>query len=116
MKHRSLVPLAWLFAAASVASAQEVRTKLREGHLSKLSIGYQPMDWSFEERDGREVRLLKEVRLWEASVVVMPMNPEAAVTAVKGSGGAFAVDDAIASEAALLALAHEESAMRGRRS
>lgn len=64
-------------------SAQDTAVKLREGHLSKLSIGYQSMDDALEERDGRTVRLLKEIKLWETSVVVFPMNPEAAVSGMK---------------------------------
>lgn len=68
---------------SSAPSAQDTAVKLREGHLSKLSIGYESMDDSLEERDNRTVRLLKEIKLWETSVVVFPMNPEAAVSGMK---------------------------------
>lgn len=64
-------------------SAQDTAVKLREGHLSKLSIGYETMDDALEDRDGRTVRLLKEVKLWETSVVVFPMNPQATISRVK---------------------------------
>lgn len=64
-------------------SAQDTATKLREGHLSKLSIGYETMAESFEDRNGQRVRLLHEVKLHEVSVVVFPMNPEATVQGVK---------------------------------
>lgn len=64
-------------------SAQDVRTKLLEGHLGKLSIGYETMDDANADRDGRRVRLLQELKLWETSVVVFPMNTEAAVSRVK---------------------------------
>jgi len=74
----------WIKARLSKApSAQDVRTKLLEGHLKKMSIGYETMDHAFEDRDGQRVRLLKEVKLWETSVVVMPMNPEATIARVK---------------------------------
>lgn len=69
---------------SSAPSAQDIRTKLVEGHLNRLSIGYETLDDSIEEQsDGRRVRLLKEVKLWETSVVVFPMNPEAVISRVK---------------------------------
>jgi len=64
-------------------SVQDVRTKLLEGHLNKLSIGYEALKFAYEDREGKMVRLLQEVKLWEASVVVIPMNPEAVVSRVK---------------------------------
>lgn len=74
----------WIKARLSKApSAQDTRTKLLEGHLNKMSIGYETMDHAFEDRDGQRVRMLKELKLWESSVVVIPMNPEAAIARVK---------------------------------
>lgn len=71
---------------SSVASAQEVRTKLLEGHLKKLSIGYSPINWEYGRgKDDEPVRLLKEVKLYEVSVVVFPANPQAAVSSVKAA-------------------------------
>jgi hypothetical protein len=70
-------------------SAVDTTTKMREGHLGKLSIGYETMDDSFEDRDGMRVRLLNDVKLWETSVVVFPMNPKAAITGVKSLLGAM---------------------------
>jgi uncharacterized protein len=68
-------------------SAQDVAIKAREGHLNRMSIGYEVMEEGFEDRkiDGASyrVRLLKEIKLWETSVVVFPMNTEAAITSVK---------------------------------
>lgn len=72
---------------SSAPSAQDHAVKIREGHLSKMSIGYETMDESFEDRevDGMSVRvrLLKEIKLWETSVVVFPMNPEATISSMK---------------------------------
>ncbi|MBD3946477.1 HK97 family phage prohead protease [Nocardioides ganghwensis] len=70
-------------AFSSIPSAQAVRTLLTEGHLSRLSIGYEPVDYVYEARDGQQVRVLKSVRLWETSVVVFPANPRASVSAIK---------------------------------
>lgn len=74
---------------SSAPSAQDVRTKLLEGHLTKMSIGYEPTAYKFEERDGKTVRLLEEIKLWETSVVVFPMNPEATISRVKSLAGAL---------------------------
>jgi HK97 family phage prohead protease len=52
---------------------------LKNGVLKGLSIGYDTMQESFQ--DG--VRLLKELRLWEVSIVTFPMNLSAGVTSVK---------------------------------
>lgn len=69
---------------SSAASAQDVRTKLLEGHLDRMSIGYDPVEYAFMDgEDGSRNRKLIEIKLWEASVVVFPMNPEAAISRVK---------------------------------
>jgi uncharacterized protein len=74
----------WVKANLSRApSAEDTRTKMTEGHLSKMSIGYEPMDYAYEDREGQRIRLLKEVKLWESSVVVFPMNTAALIGRVK---------------------------------
>lgn len=70
---------------SSAPSAQDARTKLVEGHLNRMSIGYEPVGFTFGEQDGQRVRFLTEVKLWETSVVVFPMNPEAVVSRVKAA-------------------------------
>ncbi len=64
-------------------SVVDVTTKMKEGHLNRMSIGYETMEEKFEDRDGARVRLLVEVKLWETSAVVFPMNPEAVIQGVK---------------------------------
>jgi HK97 family phage prohead protease len=64
-------------------SVQDVATKMQEGHVNRLSIGYEAMDYAFEDREGLKVRILKEIKLWETSAVVFPMNPKAAIEGVK---------------------------------
>lgn len=56
-----------------------------------LSIGYSTMKWEMTTIDGKSVRLLKEVRLWEYSLVTFPMNDEAMLTGAKSwlEGPAF---------------------------
>lgn len=69
---------------ASTPDAQAVRQKAREGHLSRMSIGYQPIQYEYERGDdGQLIRVLKEVKLLEASVVPLPMNEDATITGIK---------------------------------
>lgn len=94
---------------SSAPSAQDTAIKAREGHLTKMSIGYETMAESWEDRelDGMtlKVRLLDEIKLWETSVVVFPMNPEAAITSMK----AMAVEYLTAESRAALVKALEEA-------
>ena len=58
---------------------REAYALLKQGALRGLSIGYD----TIKEVWHGSVRRLKEVRLWEWSLVTFPMNPKAQVTAVK---------------------------------
>ena len=64
-----------------VARAREVLSLMRAGALDGLSIGFRTVKGV---RDGKSgVRRLKEIDLWEISVVTFPMLPEARVETVK---------------------------------
>jgi Escherichia/Staphylococcus phage prohead protease len=69
--------------ALDVQRARETHSLMKMGAVKGLSIGYDPIvvDYSRMEKDN--VRILREVKLWEYSVTPFPMNPEATVTAVK---------------------------------
>lgn len=71
---------------ASTARGQEVAQLMRDGVLTELSIGFDPVKSSTvrEVIDGTlvEVRQLSEVRLFEVSLVTWAANPDALVTAV----------------------------------
>lgn len=59
---------------------------LRDNAISGLSIGYDPIPGGTDYTkgdDGDPVRNLRELRLWEFSLVTHPMNEQAAVTALK---------------------------------
>lgn len=73
---------------ASTSKAQDVRRLLVEGHLSRLSIGYETV----RDRWEGKVRHIVEARLWEVSAVVFPANPDARVLVAKSAGGPV-VDD-----------------------
>lgn len=64
-----------------VARAKDARELMSAGAVTGLSIGYETVveefDWD------TEIRTLKEVKLWEYSVVPFPMNPEAQIASVK---------------------------------
>lgn len=69
----------------STALAQDVRTiaaeRVAAGKSVGLSIGYEVVD---AERNSNGVRVLKELRLFEVSIVTVPANSAATVTTVKG--------------------------------
>lgn len=56
-----------------------VYEQLKDGRLDSMSFGYQVLDYSME----RDVTELKELELFEVSVVPIPANPAALVTEVK---------------------------------
>lgn len=67
----------------STQPAQEAKTvaleRLAAGKQVGLSIGYLPVDWSFENRGGQRVRLLKAIELKEFSLVSLPAAKGAAI-------------------------------------
>ena len=60
---------------------KDVHELMRAGAIDSMSIGYMTREAEYEE--GGDVRRLKEVELWEVSLVTFPMNENARVTAVK---------------------------------
>ena len=64
-----------------LARGREVLSLMREGVLDGLSIGFRTIKGHTDKKSG--IRRLKEIDLWEISVVTFPMQPDARVTAVK---------------------------------
>jgi HK97 family phage prohead protease len=60
-------------------TAQKAYLLLKARVIKGMSIGYDAIKDAVENG----VRILKEIRLWEGSVVTFPMNPAAMVTAIK---------------------------------
>ena len=56
-------------------------TLAKNGALTGMSIGYATKDSVFDKKTG--VRQLKELELWEVSLVTFPMNEAATITRVK---------------------------------
>jgi len=69
---------------SSVQSAQDILTKVKEGHLNRLSIGYDTVKTTFDQRSG--IRYLTEVKLYEVSVVTFAANEEATILSAKSIG------------------------------
>lgn len=64
-----------------VAKAKEVHALAKAGAIGGLSVGYRTVK---SMMDGA-VRVLKEVELWEVSLVTFPMNLQGKITAVKAA-------------------------------
>jgi hypothetical protein len=73
------------FAISKTTLGSDVRTLLRDGSLDSFSIGYLPRESEIDKKSG--TRRLLEIELVEASVVSIPMNPQALVTGVKELDG-----------------------------
>lgn len=61
---------------------KEAYTLMKAGAIDSLSIGYRTMKYGYAGPQD-EVRLLKEVDLFEVSLVTFPMNESAVITGVK---------------------------------
>lgn len=61
--------------------AREALSDVRMGAINGLSIGFRTVVADTDKR--RNVRILKEIELFEASLVTFPMNEEARITSVK---------------------------------
>lgn len=66
----------------AVAKAREVLNLMRAGALDGLSIGFKAQRTSRDARSG--VRKIHKVDLWEISVVMFPMLPQARVLRSRG--------------------------------
>ena len=61
--------------------AQEAYELMKVGAIKGLSIGFNPTVKEYD--DNKKVRYIKEVDLWEISLVTFPANTRAKVTVVK---------------------------------
>lgn len=70
---------------SSAPSSQDIAIKAKEGHLREISIGYVVIDSEMirDEATGRRVRLLKELKVIEISLVSRASNDMALVGEVK---------------------------------
>ncbi len=74
------------------ARATYIRMKRRKeaGKPIGLSIGYEPKAWEYDPEDSalpdwQRGRLLKEIKLWEISIVTFPANEQATIQNIKST-------------------------------
>ncbi|WP_115827531.1 HK97 family phage prohead protease [Xenorhabdus cabanillasii] len=63
--------------------AKRVHAHMKAGSLSGLSIGYILKDWEYDRT--KEAFLLKDLDLWEVSLVTFPANDDARISNVKSA-------------------------------
>ena len=73
----------WVKGDKRIEDAVRAHNLMRGTGPKGLSIGYRVKDFDIEEFEGGVVTKLKEIDLFEVSVVGFAMNPKADVTAVK---------------------------------
>ena len=71
----------WVEGKLTLASpkAQEIHALIVDGVVDSMSIGYRTID----AEDAGDIRKLKELELWEVSMVTFPMNSEARIAEAK---------------------------------
>ena len=69
------------FKISQTTLGQDIHTLLKDGALDSFSIGYLPTEVEFDDVG---VRKLMAIDLMEVSVVAIPANDKASITAVKG--------------------------------
>lgn len=60
---------------------RDIKTLLKDGVLTELSIGYDAVEVDYDEE--LNIRHLKEIKLWEVSIVTWAMNDQAKIEDVK---------------------------------
>ncbi len=80
---------------------RQAHVLMKHGALSGLSIGYDCRVWEIDQTQqtdpyGPCIRRLKEIELWEVSIVTFPMNTEARIDTAKRGRDAWR--DAVASD------------------
>lgn len=65
----------------ALQEARDAHVRLKDRIIRSMSIGYETVPGKSDIKAG--VRYLSEIKLWEVSLVEMPANPLAVITAVK---------------------------------
>jgi uncharacterized protein len=68
---------------SNVPKADEAYSLLKAGALDGLSIGYSPVQQNYDAKTG--INTVKEVKLYETSLVTFPANESASVTSVRSA-------------------------------
>lgn len=65
---------------SDTSMGRDIKVLLRDRVLNELSIGYDPIVFDYDDQG---IRHLREVKLWEVSIVTWAMNPAAKITDYK---------------------------------
>lgn len=68
---------------ADTPRVEEIRQKLKQGHINKMSIGFFIGKNHYRDHNGEELRFIEEADLIEISVVPIPANDRATILSVK---------------------------------
>lgn len=66
---------------SDTAKGRDIQMLMKDGVLNELSIGYDAVEFDYDSEQG--VRRLKEIKLWEVSIVTWAMNDQAKIDEVK---------------------------------
>ena len=66
---------------SDTSMGRDIRTLLKDGVLNELSIGYDAIEFDYDSK--QDIRHLKEIKLWEVSIVTWAMNDQAKIEEVK---------------------------------
>ena len=76
-----------LFLRVKISDAEGgIKTKVKEGILKEMSIGYSVIQAEEGEKDGKEVLFLQQIKLYEVSLVTLAANPLAIIEGMKADG------------------------------
>jgi HK97 family phage prohead protease len=80
---------------ASDQRSQDLRAKVRDGHVRGMSFTYEAIRHRMGQHLGKSVRFLEEIRLFEATITPFPLHLDAVASAKSGPGHVD-VSDALA--------------------
>lgn len=73
-----------LYIEVVISEAEDdIKTKIKEGILKEMSIGFRTINATYETLNGTEVRNLTELKLFEVSLVTIAANPLAIIEGMK---------------------------------
>jgi len=73
-----------LFLSVMISAAEDdLQIKLKEEIYKELSIGYKVIESHYEQINGKNIRVITEIKLYEVSIVTIAMNEYAMVEGMK---------------------------------
>jgi HK97 family phage prohead protease len=83
-----------LYFKSRISDAEDdIKQKIKEGILKEFSIGYSTVIEEENILNGEKVSYLKEVKLWEISLVTLAMNSDCVLTGISAMKALFGFND-----------------------